>query len=380
MKKIVYVVGGLYSYTGMNSILSRKINWLADNGDYKLYMILTERAGAPWVFDINPNVEWVNFDINFDELDTMPLLKKVVLYFKKQHRYKKAFTDYLMSIKPDICISTIRREINFINKINDGSRKIGEIHFSRDFYRKFNKDYLPSSLNALISKIWMGALIKQINKLDCFVVLTSEDSINWPEIRKKIVIPNFVPKYDGTLSSLNSKNVIAVGRYSWEKGFDLLIDAWAKVYTKHPDWKLNIYGTGNSSPFEKIIKNKRLEKVVTCNPACKDIYRKYKESSIFVLSSRHEGFGLVLLEAMSVGLPPVSFDCPYGPKSIISNGKDGLLVTKENTIELAKQICYLIENPEKREQISEFAVRKAQSYTPDRIMNKWINLFQNITK
>ena len=131
--RIVYVVGGLLAPNGMSSVLSAKINYLAEHTDYELYMILTEKAGQAWYYNINPKVKWVNFDINFDELDTMPLLKKFFFYQLKQRKYKKLFTDYLMEIRPDITVSTVRREINFINDVKDGSCKIGEIHFNKVF-------------------------------------------------------------------------------------------------------------------------------------------------------------------------------------------------------------------------------------------------------
>lgn len=378
MKKIVYVVGGLYSLTGMNSILTKKINWLAEHTNYELYMILTERANEPWVFDINPKIKWVNFNINFDELDAMPLHQKLIHYAIKQKKYKRMFTDYLMNIHPDITVSAIRREINFINNIKDGSKKVGEIHFTRDFYRNFNKSYLPQAINTYISKLWMGSLIKQLKKLERFVTLTEEDCSHWPELHNKTVIPNFIPEYKGNFATLDSKTAIAVGRYSWEKGIDLLINAWALVAQKHPDWQLNIYGAGNYTPFQELAKEKGIEDKVHCNPASKEIYKKYQESSIFILSSRHEGFGLVLLEAMSVGLPPVSFACPCGPKNIIENGVDGILAKNENIQELADGICFLIENPDKKKEIAQKAIIKAQQFPPDEIMQQWINLFENL--
>ena len=151
--KIVYVVGGLLAPNGMSSVLSAKINYLAEHTDYELYMILTEKAGQKWYYTINPKVHWVNFDINFDELDTMPFLKKLFFYQQKQRRYKKMFTDYLMQVRPDITVSTVRREINFINDIPDGSKKVGEIHFNRTNYREFNKRWLPGFVNRFISAV-----------------------------------------------------------------------------------------------------------------------------------------------------------------------------------------------------------------------------------
>jgi len=378
MKKIVYVVGGLLSPTGMGSILSNKINWLAENTDYELHMVLTEKAGHPWCYEINPKVKWVNFDINFDELDSMPFAKKIFHYYFKQRKYKKYFKDYLMFVKPDITISTIRREINFITNFKDGSKKIGEIHFVRDYYRNFQKPYLPKHVNAFISKAWMNSLIKQLKKLERFVVLTEEDSHNWPELNNMTVIPNFITEYHGNIAPLESRNVIAVGRYSPEKGFDLLMDAWKIVIKKHPDWKLNIFGTGDYINFQNLAEAKGISQSFTCHPPTSSIYEEYYKSSIFVLSSRHEGFGLVILEAMSVGLPVVAFACPSGPKALISNYLDGILVENGNIDEFAEKICYLIEKPDVRKEMGLNAINKAHNYPKDKIMQKWVDLFENL--
>jgi len=378
MKKIVYVVGGMLSPTGMGAILSNKINWLAEHTNYDLYMILTEKAGQPWCYEINPKVKWVNFNINFDELDPMPFRKKIFFYYFKQRAYKKKFKAFLMTVKPDITISTIRREINFITKIKDGSKKIGEIHFVRDYYRHFQKSYLPKFVNEFISHIWMNSLISQLKQLERFIVLTEEDEQNWPELSNKAVIPNFITEYHGDTALLESKHVIAVGRYSPEKGFDLLMDAWAIVTLKHPDWKLNIYGTGDYKTFQNMAIEKGVSQSLTCHPPTSTIYNEYYRSSIFVLSSRHEGFGLVILEAMSVGLPVVAFACPSGPKALISNNSDGILVENGNTKELADKICYLIENPDIRKKMGRNAIIKSNEYPKDKIMQKWVDLFESL--
>lgn len=378
MKKIVYVVGGLVGVSGMSVILCRKINYLACHTDYDIYMILTEKAGVPWNIEVNPKVKWVNFDINFDELDTMPILKKIFFYLLKQRKYKKLFTDYLMKIRPDITVSALRREINFINTINDGSKKIGELHFERSFYRNFNKHYLPSFVNRFVSKRWTNSLINNIKKLDQFIVLTHEDYKKWPEITNKMVIPNFIEEYNGELATLEYKTAIAVGRYTWQKGFDLLIDAWSIVAQKHPDWTLNIFGPGDRQSYEDSIVKKGLTNQIICNPSTTDIHKKFQESSFFVFSSRYEGFGLVLAEAMSVGLPAVSFACPCGPSDIITHKKDGLLIENGNIQELAKGICYLIENPAIRKAFGTKAHKKAQTFYPSNIMNQWINLFESL--
>ena len=195
MKKIVYIVGGLYQPSGMGQVLSCKVNYLAEHTDWQIYVVLTERPDLPFFYKLAPNVKYVNFDINYDELDTMPLFKKLCAYRKKQTLYKQKLSSYLMEVKPDITVSVIRREINFINEIPDGSKKVGEIHFAKPDYRKIDKPYFPQCVNKWLTDKWQGALIKKIARLDKFVVLTEEDAGYWDTLTNKIVIPNPVTKF-----------------------------------------------------------------------------------------------------------------------------------------------------------------------------------------
>ncbi len=378
-KRIVYVVGGLLSPNGMSQVLSQKINYLAEHTDYELYMILTEKAGVPWYYNISPKVKYINFDINFDELDAMPLLKKIWNYHKKQKKYKRMFTDYLMNIRPDITVSTCRREINFINDIKDGSKKVGEIHFNKISYRKADFRFLPIFINKAISFIWIKSFIIQIKKLDKFIVLSNEDSKQWKGLNNLLVINNPIKQIPTGYSSCKNKRAIAVGRYAPEKGFDLLIKAWQIVEKRHSDWFLNIYGSGNYQAYQKLAERIRLQNI-KCNMQVNDIYEKYTECSIFILSSKHEGFALVLAEAMSCGLPVISFDCPCGPREIIKDGIDGLLVEKENIKDLAEKICYLIEDEDKRIEMGSKAKVSALRFKEKSIMQIWIKLFNDLLK
>lgn len=377
-KRIVYVVGGLYSPTGMAVILSQKIQYLANYTDYDLYMILTEKPDEPWFCDMNPRVKWVNFNINFDDLDTMPFVKKLYFYILKQRKYKKLFERYLLEIHPDITISALRRDINFINTIKDGSKKVGEIHFSRAFYRQFNFSFLPNKLNQLLTGLWMGGLIKKLKKLDKFVVLTNSDFEHWPELDNKIVISNFISEFPVNYSLLENKTVVAVGRYTWQKGFDLLIDAWSIVSKTNSDWNLHIYGLGDKEYYQTLAQNKGIDNRVICNSAVKDVYEVYMKSSIFVLSSRYEGLPLVLIEAMATGLPSVSFACPDGPSDIITDGEDGILVENGNVEQLANSLISLIKNPEERLRMGHNARRNMNRYDKKTIMQQWINLFESL--
>ena len=305
-------------------------------------------------------------------------MKKIVAYRKKQSVYKKKLTSYLLEIKPNITVSAVRREINFINDIPDGSHKIGEIHFEKQFYRYFNKRFLPSFINRWVTNKWQGDLIKQLARLDKFVILTEEDASRWNTLSNKAVIPNPLTKYPDVLSNLDNKVAISVGRYDPVKGFDMLIDAWSIVAKKHPDWKLKIVGPGEREPYQDQVRRLDLEQFVSCNEATNHVYEEMASSSLYVLSSRSEGFGLVLIEAMAVGLPCVAFSCSAGPRSIVTNQNDGLLVEKDNVQKLAEGICFMIEHDEERKQYAVQAKIHSESYRVENIMQEWIALFKDV--
>ena len=370
-KKILYVLGGNYSANGMSAVITQKMNFLAENTDYELTALMTEAPDKPMYYALNPNIKIVNFNINFDNLDTMPIYKKIWYYKKKQSHYKHEFAKLLLQEHYNIVVSAMRREINFLTEIKDGSKKIGELHFNRNIYRVFNSSLFPQIINRTITSYWQNKLIRTIKKLDKFIVLSKEDAEAWGHLENIEIISNPIKKCSLQASSCHNKKVIAVGRYTWQKGFDLLIKAWKLVDAKHPDWELHIYGSGDKENYQKLT-----EHGVFCHGAVKDIYSKYMESSIFVFSSRYEGFGLALAEAMSCGLPAVSFACPCGPKDIITN--DGFLVEPNDITNFADNICKLIENENLRKEMGGNARKNMKRYEENTIMQHWLLLFKHL--
>lgn len=369
--KIVYCTPSLYIPGGVERVLTTKANYLADVAGYDIYIVLTDGKGKAPYYPLSSKIKVINLDINFEELWGLSFIKKGIVYLKKQRIFKKQLSQVLCNLKPDITVSLLRREINFLCDIKDGSRKVGEMHINRQNYRNFEAGD-TNFIKRFFEKYWMHSLVRQLKRLDRFVVLSNEDKGNWQEIDHVTVIPNPLPPMEiSQISTTESKRVIAVGRYVYQKGFDLLVEAWETVVGRHPDWHLYIYGRGDKNSYRQV-SNCHYEEAV------ENINDKYAESSIFVLSSRFEGFGMVIIEAMSCGVPAVSFACPCGPKDIITDGKDGFLVENGNTQQLAERICYLIEHAEERKEMGEHAVETAKRYSINEIGKQWVSLFGSL--
>lgn len=210
---------------------------------------------------------------------------------------------------------------------------------------------------------------------DYIVVLGKNDLKNYKEHYKKIknityiYNPLAVDKEENT--NVEQKTVIAVGRLENQKGFDLLIRIWEKVETQNDKWVLKIYGEGSCrKKLQKMIDERGLKNIRLCGYAT-NIAKAYLEASIFVLTSRYEGYGLVLLEAKAKGLPCISFDCKEGPKEIIEDGINGFLIPEGNLDEYAEKLLTLMGDLELRKKMAKNAKKNLNKYDINNIIKKW---------
>ncbi len=376
--KIVYVTPALYMAGGVERVLTLKANYFAEHFGYDITIILTEGKDKPLFYPLSEKIKVLNLNIGFEELWFCSFFKKIYVYLKKQRQYKKALTAELMRLRPDITVSLLRREINFINDIKDGSCKIGEMHINRDNYRNYNTED-ASIFQRIFAKFWSDGLVSKLKRLDKLVVLTESDKDSWIELDNVEVIPDPLSLNPKAKSLLTAKRVVSVARYSHEKGIDLLLQAWAKVENVVDDWRLDVYGDGDRSAYEQLLDNLQISRNrCQLHVRTNDVEKEYVDSGLFVLSSRFEGFGMVITEAMACGLPVVAFDCPWGPRSIIADGEDGLLVENGNVEALASALSKMMEDEKLRRSMATVGARNVQRFKIDQIAELWKSLFDSL--
>ncbi|WP_033150223.1 glycosyltransferase family 4 protein [Prevotella sp. RM4] len=375
---IVFCTPAIYSAGGVERVVAVKSNYFAEQLGYGVTIIVTEGRGRDCFFPLSDRVEVINYELYFEELWRLPFWKKVFVYLCKQYEYKRRLKADLIRMHPDFVITTLRREINFITKIHDGSIKIGELHVNRANYR--NIDEKDSNwVKKIFARIWKNNLLEHLNHLDKMVVLTDNALSDWPELCNVVKIPDALPfRVDGK-SNLTAKRVVSIGRYAYDKGNDLLLQAWAVVEKNMPDWTLDIYGSGNKESYQKLMDELGIDphRCHLYGPVS-DVKTEYLSSSIFVLPSRFEGFGLVIIEAMACGIPVIAFDCENGPRSIITDGENGFLIPAFDVNLMAEKVMLLMKNQELQYRMGENAQKAASQYEMDKIGLQWKHLFDEL--
>lgn len=343
MKKIVFVITSLQNYGGTERVATFLANELSKYHDITILSQQVDKSSK--TFLLNDRVNDVR-------------LKSGTIHFPL------AVKRYIKLHSPDlVVIHTMTKLTPALLLLGVKATKLWSLeHISYLFFPR-------------LLKVLRKILYPRLSKI---IVLTELDKLHYLNINQNIeVIHNASPlpitnkPYD-----LDSKIVVSIGHLDARKGYDLLLQAWKPIEALHPDWKLHIYGEG---PELDNLKNYCIDnnlKSVTFMGSTNNPVDAYDSSGIYVMSSRYEGFGLVLIEAQSRGIPTVSFDCPYGPSEIINDGKDGILVPPEDIKHMTEALIELIENDSLRKEYSQSALNNAKKFEKQTIINKWLELIE----
>lgn len=372
--KILYCIAGTCHSGGMERVLANKANWLVRHG-YEVVIATTDQDGERPFFPLDERITCCDLGIGYEENNGMSFLNKLLHYPIKQYRHRKRLTALLQQMKPDITVSMMCNDVSFLPKIKDGSRKVLEIHFSKFKRLQYGRKGL-----------WRWADIyrnrqeeRQVRRFDRFVVLTEEDKGYWGYLPNIEVIPNARTFNPETPASLDTRKVIAVGRYTHQKGFERLIEAWNKICHQYPDWHLDIIGDGEErEQLQTLIDRLEIGNSITLCPPTTDMDAVYRGAAIVAMSSRYEGLPMILLEAQAYGLPIVSFACQCGPADVVTDGADGFLVPEGDCDALAQKLAILIQDDALRQRMGAAARIASERYAEEVIMKKWVSLFKGL--
>ena len=330
---------------GMERIITDKMNYLVRHTDHEVVLLLLWHDENPLAYPLDDRVRVVRMDIPF------------------QHKIRALFSfrKTIRKINPDITVYTWVMGAFLAAFSGWKGWSIYEAHRAR----------------TTMKHQWIVSLMER--RVDAVVALTQQDANDYPHAKSVVLIPNFTSLHVEKPSDCSSKHCLSVGRLVDVKDFSRLLDIWKMVVSKRSEWHLDIVGEGpEREALQQKIERLNLSSNVTLHEATSDVLPYYINSSIYLMTSRFEGLGIVLIEAQTCGLPIVSLDCDYGPRHIIEDGVTGRLIPYNDDNAMVDAICEIIDNQEKRQQMGKAALKASQRYTPENVMNKWIVLFDEI--
>ena len=374
--KLIYCMADVYNPGGMERVLLNKLRWWARRGGCELMLVTTDQNGRPPFYDFPPEVRMVDLAINYKADKGRNPSAKTLSYLKKRKLHRRKLTELLMQEKADIVVSLYPSESSFIPSIQDGSKKVLELHFNKYFRLQYNR----SGLLGLADRCRTRQDEKIVRRFDRFVVLTREDAENWGALPNLQVIPNAALEIPQVQHAPGHKRVIAVGRLDYQKGFDRLLDAWALLpEALRKEWRLDIFGQGEwEDALKQQITRLGIGASAAVNKPTNRIFEEYAASDFLVMSSHYEGFPMVMIEAMAIGLPAVCFDFLCGPRDIIRSEENGLMVREGDIPALSAAMQRVMEDPALLERMSEGAKKISQTYSEEAVMAQWEACFQQL--
>jgi glycosyltransferase involved in cell wall biosynthesis len=361
LPKLLYITTNLQGSGGLSRILSVKLNYLIETYGYTIHVITTNNKSDTFFYDFDNRIVFHKIDIkNFG--------------FRHLLKYKMLLQDIVNEINPNIIINCDNgfKGTLLPYLINTKETFVYERHGSR----QINNFTLIESLKKNFANL---ILDRSLYKYNAFIVLNDQDGKDW-KTDNIIVISN--PLWFSSpqkQNKLQNKVVVAIGRHSIEKQFDILIKIWKKVVVEYPDWTLKIYGeTDGEKTIEKLVQQLNMNNHVKLYAPIKNIDEVYCNASILLNTSSSEAFGLVIVEAMAFGLPVIAFDSASGPKFLINNEKNGLLVENNDIQTYANKIKGLIQNETLRQTLGENAKESVSRFNLDSIMKQWHELFESL--
>lgn len=375
--KIIYCTHSVCNPGGMERVLVNKVTYLVEKLHWDVSIVTTDQKNRPAFYPLPEGVRMTDLGINYSDDNVKHPIGKIFGYLLKRRTHRKRLTELLMREKADIVVSLYPSESSFIPLIKDGSRKVLELHFCKFFRLQYGR----KGLLGLIDRWRTRQDERIVRKFDRFVVLTHEDKGYWGNLLNMEVIPNAAMHLTCRYADVLQHRVIAVGRLDYQKGFDRLLRTWRMIQQtgRYADWHLDIFGQGEWHDWlQGMIVDWQLSDTVCIHRPTERIGEEYAASSLLVMSSHYEGFPMVMIEAMAYGLPVVTYDFKCGPKDIIRQGENGLLVRDGDIEGLAQAMQRLMDDEPLRMRMGEEAKKVVDTYSEEAVMSQWTALFESL--
>lgn len=368
--KILYIFRSLAVWGGIERILVDKMNYMVEHYGMDVYLLTSDQGSHPITYHLSDQVHHDDLGVCFYQQYRFHGLYRFMIAWKMNRQYCQLLAERLHNIHPDLIVCTTADRIGTIVKLKGDIPLLVESHSICSRTLNHGRSWLQR-------KFYRHAFLRRLSKANMIVALTEGDAKEWRKYHTQVMaIPNFIHPYEDHVSDCSSKKAIFVGRFDYQKRAQDAIYIWKKVRERHPDWTLDIYGDGDM--YQEIHSLAASVGGVVVHQPTPHIFEAYQECSFLLSTSLFEPFGLVIPEAMSCGLPVVAYDCPYGPRDIISDGKDGYLVKDRDELLFAEKICILIENTELRMKMGQMAKKTSARFQSGLIMSQWINCFNNL--
>lgn len=377
--KIVYSLHSITRKGGIERVVATKANYWAQQG-HEVSIITTDQRSTPLSFDLEASVRHYDLGMNYEEDNRLGRWGRLVALYRKRAIHRERLTALLHELRADVVVSTFFQDASLLPDIQDGSRKVLELHSSKKTkVLMYPKERWLMRLFGRI-RIWQNTRTAQ--RYDHFVILTEEERPLYRSLRNLEVIPNprpFAPdtNADTEIPSLQrEKCILAVGRHEYQKNFEALVRIWGRIADELPDWHLTIVGGGPlQSALQSLIDSLGLGARTHLAPATSQIVDYYRTAAVYAMTSHFEGLPMVLLEAQAMGLPIVSYRCPSGPADIVTDGVDGLLIETGDEEAFAQALRTLLPDGDRLMAMSREAVKSSERFALERIMYRWERLF-----
>lgn len=373
--RLLYLIDDIRHMGGTQRVTLMKANYFADIAGCEVHIAVSdpEYREHPAAFELSPKVRLHRFDVEYRifgrQIVALSLLRGIRSFGCSVQRL-------IRRLRPDIVISVNCDPMEMrLPRLDKQVRFIQEFHYSR-YMKELKVRELPL-LPWLYGKAVDAAYRSAYRKFDAFVVLTDKDRQRW-NLGNACVIANPLSLPGAAVPDYHTRRIVAVGRYVHQKGFDRLLRVWERLAPRYPGWELAFYGPGDSAPYQELAGELGVTGSVRFHGASDQIDACYAQASLFAFPSRYEGFGLVLAEAMSAGLPAVAFDCECGPSDIITAGEDGFLIPDGDLTAFSDALALLMDDAALRQRMGLRARTNIARYLGDNVYREWTALFNRL--